>query len=265
MGLSPHPALGGTVANVLSAAEWLQQRSGMLVAPCVPCLAYPPTPLCMHCLHGCPCWHVTGDPSRPAQHSVQQRRPRLAMQMANWGNQEQPVQLLLEGAEAWGSVNVTTLASPHRLDTNSLDEPHKVTQQLCKPQIRHGACWSSSPCIGRPLCAAAATWRHSDVEPAGLHSLCLLKTPSVRRWWSHSCRHADVPPCPGTRSIACLAAPRRTRTLPVCTSEAAGISSERLWSGQVAPVTRNMPLAQLTDLRLPAASLTIITLQTTLT
>ena len=50
----------------------------------------------------------------------------MAVQLVNWGSTEKPAKLVLTGAEARGAANVTVLASPHRLDTNTLDEPNKV-------------------------------------------------------------------------------------------------------------------------------------------
>ena len=61
---------------------------------------------------------------------TQRQTPQSSgLQMANWGFHEQRVKLLIQGAEAHGLVNITTLASPHRLDTNSLDEPDKACQR----------------------------------------------------------------------------------------------------------------------------------------
>ena len=227
------PLLGGTVSSLsCQAVARLQQHFGMLVFH--PLRKLPRIPTQASALPAWrSCWHAEGHASRLSAAarvgSHHSSKPELGVQMANWGSQEQLVKLLLEGAEAWGSANATTLASPHRLDTNSLDEPNKVTWQpkalytpkqlQCRLETWHGACWSSSPHVLPSRCSGdyLAPPQLDDVEQAGLHLLASLMTPSVCRCANDraSCHHADMPPRPGNQCIACLAASRRTQTLPI--------------------------------------------------
>ena len=52
------------------------------------------------------------------------------MQIVNWSRHDQRLSISLPGLDQHVEMNITTLAGEYRLETNTLEEPHKVGWRL---------------------------------------------------------------------------------------------------------------------------------------